>query len=1261
MEAMPTTSQDANPSPYHEYQPVDLEVPQPEFSHPHTSGPTDAALSWRPLYLRRAVLLGFILVFILVIIAIESLLATSNQKNGIASNSVSLHYLWTYGPTAFLTGVAALWARTEYQSKLVAPWIRLSQGAVPASRTLQLDYVGQFPPSAIFSSLRNRDYTVTIALTVSIIIKILITLSTGLITLTLVHIHGDYPMILQDKFIDSDVNFSTTGNLPWHMMRGLSDWNMKLSDGISKDYAFQSIQTNLPDAAEIRATVDGMANSLDCQPAELGLLGASYVDRASYVDNVYTALLNVSVTSPGCNVSLASFDGVYNGSELFARFQSVQCDEVTGDAGRRLLLLFGNLTYDYSHNITYDTLNSSILPHTGTMNNSTQMLCLPTYTIGRVDVMRSGTRAANVEPVQGAPVRTLNSVNGWDFVDAQLSMAESGKKDNSDNPNFWARTIDISKTSVDVDSYMEAALTNQLGPPVTQATTFYDRAVLQQTVTDFYQQFSAIIAKQSLMSPESVDIWGSATINEKRLMVRAWVAQWMVALAAACIILAAGAVFTVPTRGFLPCNPNSLTSLAFLFHHSYGLLAKFHSAGAVDDENLTRFLASSTLQSGIVQHPVSSEVVYRVFDTGEGKDEDTSRLPQMSSKTLHPVALHPVCRALLCVAIIGLITALELLLRKSTLENGLGDITNDIYMHYTWTALPAFIFGLLSLAFSSMDFQIRSFAPYMTLKQYTTKDVFTQLEFLDMTLPAAIYKEIKLKNPWALVSTTALLIAAFFSTLSASLFQELSVPVTLSTTLHAKQSFSLDGYLDIESTQRVAEISSLILESNLSFPQFTYNNLAFPELVLAPDLFTNANLNVSAVSISTIIPALHGKIDCRLYDSSKIHTNLVTNVSDCGGYDFCRIRPYLVRNVSGHALEMSMEGEECFSAPPNYNYAIWVKPNTSYIGLMPAYLNHRLCTGENCKSTQACSQKLFIWGKMDYSSEPIIQHIAAMGCNGSVEAVDVETTFLGTDLDIKNPPRSCEDTARNTTVESFDIGELIRYFAEFDVGPQDLDSFFTLLTTSPWAVPLAALGDPSANADVATAIHTQYGIIMAQAMAALRVSAEQSTATLPAPIAPGDTDARPRYAATVTDPAGRRRVVQDPASTHVLAAMLAAALLLSIVGWVASPRADVLPRSPTSIVSGLALVAGGNLMGRVPPEAGAGTGWRSPEEMVAALGGPRSRFWIGWGLLPDEEGRESGGENEAGVSQFGIFVVDEEEEEEENGKSVDVCDDNLIL
>jgi hypothetical protein len=154
-------------------------------------------------------------------------------------------------------------------------------------------------------------------------------------------------------------------------------------------------------------------------------------------------------------------------------------------------------------------------------------------------------------------------------------------------------------------------------------------------------------------------------------------------------------------------------------------------------------------------------------------------------------------------------------------------------------------------------------------------------------------------------------------------------------------------------------------------------------------------------------------------------------------------------------------------------------------------------------------------------------------------------------------------------------------------------------------------------------------------------------------------------------------VLQDRASTRVLQALLACVLVLVLVGWVVMHETDVLPRAPTTIASVVALLAGGNLF-----EFGNGGGGGKSESVSASTsasegddgGGGKGdkrgwvwwgqggggdgekwavkgvRFWMGWGTVTDWEGREvGGGENEGGVSRFGIFVLPDEQAKEGDG------------
>ncbi|KAI0910107.1 hypothetical protein F4823DRAFT_591726 [Ustulina deusta] len=111
-----------------------------------------------------------------------------------------------------------------------------------------------------------------------------------------------------------------------------------------------------------------------------------------------------------------------------------------------------------------------------------------------------------------------------------------------------------------------------------------------------------------------------------------------------------------------------------------------------------------------------------------------------------------------------------------------------------------------------------------------------------------------------------------------------------------------------------------------------------------------------------------------------------------------------------------------------------------------------------------------------------------MTCNDTLEAVDIEATFVGASLDIDTfkPPVHIESTARsvspsqtdlNITGDEFGGGDLYSWLPSIAGPPNNLDAFFSILTTSRYAQPLSALGDPARREDVANAIKLQHGII----------------------------------------------------------------------------------------------------------------------------------------------------------------------------------------
>ncbi|KAK7932017.1 hypothetical protein PG985_002729 [Apiospora marii] len=1216
---------------------------------------TPAQLPWRPIYLRRTVILGFIGIFAAIIAALEALLAVSNRRDGIATSQPNEHYLWTYGPIAFLTLVGALWGRAEYQSKLVAPWQRLMQPSADSKHTLLLDYVSGFPLLVVFQALRNKDWTVSITCTVSLMLKILIVISTGLITLSWTGVHlDDHPMVAQDTFSTNNARLSNAGSLSYHVMKGLIGGNLTYQEGMSKDYAFQSVVTNLPDPADTRVTVDGLRNGLDCVLVDVVLTGALPPDP-HYADTK----MNLTVTSPGCSISKLQLGSPncpgssgYWSSCVFGRFAKVQCDGTRDDEGARVLLMFGNITYtrDYSRNTTDYTGRNPTHPLVAKLPQSTQMLCVPTYAIHRVDVVRNGTRTRNVELAPSGENRTLDGIPAWEIMNAHYSAYHNTVEGSS--TSVYGTKTNISTAEVDVDEYFGVAIDSQLDPNMTtQVSDMFNPGFLEQFAESYYRQFGAIVAKQSLMEPASIEISGSAVFMANRLVVREWSAQWMAGLTAACLVLSVVLLFTVPKQGILPRNPSNIPDAASLLLHSHDLQSRVRDFGAADEKSLVRGLDQQVFQSGVTRNPVTGQAEFAILDQ-QPYAEDASQArnkPLVRARhNLHPGILHPVTRSTLCLILIGLIITLELLLQKSNREDGLGDVGNDTYIHYLWTTLPALTFGLTAMAFSSMDFQIRSLAPYMMLKRTVTTDAFMGLDHLNMSIPRTIYKEARSGNIGALATTTVLLVSSLFTIFSGSLFQALAVPNTISIALRADQSFDP---LPKGSIYKENAFVSLILDSNLSYPSFTHEDLAFPQFLPDVAMESNPSFDPLTAAIKTVVPAVRSRLDCRLYDFAKHRTNLTLNHTIA---------------EDQNPLGVWVEGEECnlksSDEEKKYNIRFPTYSNTTYIG--KGDRQNQVAT-----PILGCSEMMYSWGKIDYSATPVVQHLSSLGCNVTFESVDVDVNFIGADLKIDTAPgkapRPRENTARDSTMSVGDIDMRETLFhiyyrlAAIPTAPQLLDPFFSTLVTSRYAVAIEDLGEPNASARVADAIRFQHGVIQAQKLAMQRLPATWSNVTLPPDVVSrgnNASDADPRYAATATDTTGRRRVVQDAVSTRALEALLGIALVLLVVGWCFMHQTDVLPRAPTSIASMAALVAGGNVLEKLPADAE----WRSRSEIAAALkssaggGGGRGepRFWIGWGLVPDLEGRALGGESENGFRRFGIYAVGEDEAIGEDGSEV---------
>lgn len=274
----------------------------------------------------------------------------------------------------------------------------------------------------------------------------------------------------------------------------------------------------------------------------------------------------------------------------------------------------------------------------------------------------------------------------------------------------------------------------------------------------------------------------------------------------------------------------------------------------------------------------------------------------------------------------------------------------------------------------------------------------------------------------------------------------------------------------------------------MSFPKFTYSHLAFPELSLS-----RTDLNELSVSGKAIVPALRTRMECRTYDSNDIRFNY-TYTNWTLYYSVSRTP----RSEDMDTLQVSIKEEECISNPSHMNTGHLASPyniETPRGPISPGYLGIASIGRQN---SSGCSDLLYFWGYTDPNrtlSTPIM-HIAAMGCNVSYEAVDVDTTFIGPDLriDPAHPPKPDNHTARPVPLASspFRSGIYAGLEPFYGRAEGDLrDNLFSILSSSPWGIPYSYLNDSSADLAVAEAIKFQHGIIEAQILSMSKIPASK--------------------------------------------------------------------------------------------------------------------------------------------------------------------------
>lgn len=1163
------------------------------------SGPQNGFSGWKPFYLRRWVLGLFLLAFCGIIAALEALNEVSKKDDGLAPSVPSMRYAWTYGPTAILTLVAVLWARVEYQTKRIVPWQRLREGPATAEQSVLVDYISEMQPVSLFRAIKRKDYLPAAAVTCSMLLRLLIVFSTGLFTLTEVPVvFQDVPIQLLDSLNTNRFQYDNKSYDAYDAVNAFLFQNLTWPDGTNKNLAFQRISTSgLPSDAIVNVTVDGLTADLKCESASIEVKKWELVKSHNPV-TIWEESVNrdISISTPSCNISK-----VYLGDELYGEFQfeyqHVKCDRSSGLDGDRVLVTGVEYrTGDESsrYDISSDKKswkNKKKL----SIERSVQLVCKPTLSRVKLQV------AVNVsEPLSNARIRKmgpsvpLSTSMNWKVANTSFDI---------DHTADQSRPVHFMRPFGRVDATFGAALTlgAYLAEPPTTGTVnnLFDADFLSDTVGAYYRTITAQVMHNSMAEPKRTSAVGSKTINARRVLISSLSLRAIEACLALAALLAVSMIVLLSRKAMAgialaPWDPNKISAIAAMLPTSDGFCSLLRKAGALPSDAFDGYLKGHCYQTGYTQKGFSIAVTESDCDLTPDVSPQNPKTENPSWKPLPNRWMR--FTILFIVALV--IAALEVVLYLSRSQEGLATVSLDDYLHYLWTMIPSLVMVGIGLFFGSLDFNTRCLAPYARLKQPkgASFDDSMSLTFLDSLGITIFFRALRARSPAVLATTITTMVSAFLATATSGLYYPIDVPMQ-KTANFTQTSVFWDSSLPVpeigsssawEQENYGVVTANYILRDNVSFPRWTYDTLAFPTLSIDKNRTRDDFVDIK-------VPALRSALTCHLQSGAALKPNY-TKESNSYHFTIDLLRNSACARNKTVTTTVLVDDQNTMKIKPHAYFGT-VMQNT--------------CGVQEYITPHSTS---YIWGYLNGPDDKTpIRHVAALTCVDKGEYVETTARFKLPSMDLveSHPPVPDESTAKINSKVHIPYIDVRGYSPIINEGP--LDSLFQTLVSGRLAIPVQDLGNVKENAKIVKAIKHQHQLVRAQQFSSsIRLDANA-------------TDHKPILGnVTVTS---RLRLVQDPASTRVLEALLGVMLLFGLIGSLLLNTDGVLPKNPCSIAAVASLLADSNFLDQFDSDTVKPDG-KSREKGLFS----RCRFFLGYLQRETAEGES--------VEKFTIYMDD---------------------
>lgn len=421
-----------------------------------------------------------------------------------------------------------------------------------------------------------------------------------------------------------------------------------------------------------------------------------------------------------------------------------------------------------------------------------------------------------------------------------------------------------------------------------------------QAIKDSYSCLARQVAKNDLLVHSPYRVRGIKRAAEPRLFVRP-LSFWLMAALMGTLIFAVILLllFQLPVS-VCPRDTSSIAGLSTVFAQSPELMAIFQGTALKPIESMEKSHLQTTQFSIQMEH----DGAYRLVPGSEEPIQDKLIKPKDSTEDEQISWWRPLSSTLyiqlpVVIAPLGVIAALEVVYHISQSSHGITLVEGKSdYIHYIWTYIPALIMFTVRCLFQSVEFGARIFQPYVELRKGSAPPETSIFENQLRKIAAFGVVDALRKRQWALAGATLTLLPAAATPIVVAGLYTVGNPMPTSfCNLTQRTRWDLGdtspwaSYTQFwaQGDYKTQTVPAMIIYMNLSYPQWTYRDLAFPQVLLNGTQNATQDRNPNATSqhgfVTARLPAVRPRLSC-LEDKSLNCTKDSTDEYDCSA-DSC--------------------------------------------------------------------------------------------------------------------------------------------------------------------------------------------------------------------------------------------------------------------------------------------------------------------------------------------------------------------------------------